>query len=403
MAAAAETLRATYPAWQSADQESLKTKLLTLFYPPLHNFLIYHEPDGLVHTSTAVNQHFFASWDAGAMATIAAIGVFADDRAKYQEALDAFKNGTGNGAIFRAVWDANSGQLMESGRDPEHAQLGIGELATLCEIAWNQGDDLYGYDGNRLLKGFEYTASYLLGNMVPFSTYSDPFRTDTMISQESMPAQVAGAMSNPRPIYEMVWNHYLQRRNVPAPFTRQIAEKIRPEGFNADHIGYGTLFFTREPEIADAGSGAAGGAIDAGRTRMDGAVDAGGADNEGAAGAGDEANHGSGGATGAGGAISPRGDSAVSLGAGGSGGTAPQGSGGMDGGITNAPEFAGGCSCRTALPRRPGVGPGLLVAVGLWLARRRMRQRFHRPTISRPTVATASGRPHTARAPSTIV
>ncbi len=245
LAVTAEVLRATYPGWAAEDQARLKALLLNVFYPPNHNFLIYHEPDGLAHGSTGVNLHFFASWDALALTTVGAIGVFADDRSKYQEAVDYFKNGTGNGAIMRAVFDGETGQLQESGRDPEHAQLGIGLLATFCEIAWNQGDDLYGYADNRLLRGFEYTASYLLGNDVPFKTYTDPFRTYTKVSSEFTAEQIASSRAHPRPIYEMVWNHYINRRGVPAPFTRQIAEKIRPEGYNADHVGFGTILFTR--------------------------------------------------------------------------------------------------------------------------------------------------------------
>jgi len=90
-----------------------------------------------VHTNTGVNQHFFTSWDGGAMATIAAIAVLRRS-AQVSRGDRCLKSGTGNGAIFRAVWNATTGQLMESGRDPEHAQLGIGEIATLCEIAWHQ-------------------------------------------------------------------------------------------------------------------------------------------------------------------------------------------------------------------------------------------------------------------------
>jgi hypothetical protein len=119
------------------------------------------------------------------------------------------------GAILRAVFDGETGQLQESGRDPEHAQLGIGLLATLCEIAWNQGDDLYGYADNRLLRGFEYTASYLLGNDAPFETYTDPYRTFTRMSSEFTAEQIASSRAHPRPIYEMVWNHYLDRRASP--------------------------------------------------------------------------------------------------------------------------------------------------------------------------------------------
>jgi hypothetical protein len=52
-----------------------------------------------------------------------------------------------------------------------------------------------------------------------------------------------------RPIYEMVWNHYERRQNLPAPFTRQAAERIRPEGSaqSSDHPGFGTLLFSLPP------------------------------------------------------------------------------------------------------------------------------------------------------------
>ena len=48
-----------------------------------------------------------------------------------------------------------------------------------------------------------------------------------------------------RPIFEMVWNHYENRKSIAAPYTKQAAEKIRPEGaaFDADHPGFGTLLF----------------------------------------------------------------------------------------------------------------------------------------------------------------
>ena len=56
-----------------------------------------------------------------------------------------------------------------------------------------------------------------------------------------------------RPIYEMVLNHYEKRKGIPAPYTRQAAEKLRPEGaaFQADHPGFGTLLFTLPPAVSD--------------------------------------------------------------------------------------------------------------------------------------------------------
>jgi hypothetical protein len=130
---------------------------------------------------------------------------------------------------------------QESGRDQGHTQLGIGELATLCECAWNQGDDLYGYADNRLLKGFEYTAKYMLGNAVSYKPYKDSYRQQDTISAKSR--------NERRPIYEMVWNHYTNRRGIAAPYTKLLAEAIRPEGYHRDHPGFGTLLFTRTAEI----------------------------------------------------------------------------------------------------------------------------------------------------------
>ncbi len=100
--------------------------------------------------------------------------------------------------------------------------------------------DIYGESDNLLLKGLEYTAKYNLGQEVPFEPYTDLTGKNTA---RRIASQGRGRF---RPIYEMVWNHYEQRRGVPAPFTRQAAERIRPEGAtrNSDHPGFGTLMFS---------------------------------------------------------------------------------------------------------------------------------------------------------------
>ena len=41
--------------------------------------------------------------------------------------------------------------------------MGIGLMGAFCEMAWNQGVDLYGYDDNRFLKAAQYVAKYNLG------------------------------------------------------------------------------------------------------------------------------------------------------------------------------------------------------------------------------------------------
>src|SRR5262249_51289707 len=153
-----------------------------------------------------------------------------DDRELFDRAVDYFRQGQGNGRLTHYIIN-DSGQCQESGRDQQHAQLGLGLLAEACEIAWNQGVDLYSEADNRLLKGFEYSARYNLGQDVPFVATVD------VTGKYHHKAISANGRGRLRPIYEMVWNHYERRRGIPAPFTRQAAERIRPEGaaFTADH------------------------------------------------------------------------------------------------------------------------------------------------------------------------
>ncbi len=93
------------------------------------------------------------------IAALITIGVLCDNEAIFNEGVEYYKNGKGNGSIYNAVpymHGENLGQWQESGRDQQHAQLGVGFMATSCQIAWNQGIDLFGYADNRLLAGAEY-------------------------------------------------------------------------------------------------------------------------------------------------------------------------------------------------------------------------------------------------------
>jgi hypothetical protein len=220
---AAELLRHTDSGWQPLDVAQFERLLRAVFYPIIKNF------------ATFAN----GNWDTGCIKTMMGMGVFLDDRAIFERAVDYYRHGAGNGALRHYILN-ETGQCQESGRDQQHTQLGLGHLAEACEIAWHQGLDLYGESNNRLLKGFEYTAKYNLGYDVPFTPFTDltgKSKARTISSQ---------GRRRLRPLYEMVWNHYERRRGVPAPFTRQAAERIRPEGAakGADHPGFGTLLFT---------------------------------------------------------------------------------------------------------------------------------------------------------------
>lgn len=223
---AAELIRSTYPGWPAAEVREFEQMLRRAVYPAIQDF------------ATFAN----GNWDTGCIKTMLAIGVFCDDRAIFNRALDYYRNGSGNGRLTHYVIN-EAGQCQESGRDQQHAQLGLAHLAEACEIAWNQRVDLYSFADNRLLRGFEYTAQYNLGQTVSFTPFTD---TTGKYKAKVISTERRGAL---RPIYEMVWNHYQNRRGIPAPFTCQAAEKTRPESAaqGADHPGFGTLLFSRRP------------------------------------------------------------------------------------------------------------------------------------------------------------
>lgn len=225
MVNAVEIIRYTDTGWSEDDIRQCERMFLDAVYPTIKDFALFAN----------------GNWDLAAVQTVMAIGVFCNDRAIFENGLHYYANGAGNGRLTNYVIN-ETGQCQESGRDMQHTQLGLALLSTCCEIAWNQGLDLYGYEDNRLLKGFEYTAKYNLGEDVPFQETLD--RTGkyhhTRISRRGR-----GGL---RAVYEQVYNHYVNRAGMDAPYTQKAAEQVRPEGPgrpSADHPGYGTLLFSR--------------------------------------------------------------------------------------------------------------------------------------------------------------
>jgi hypothetical protein len=221
---AAEILRYTNAGWAEKDILVAEKHFKEVIYPVIKDFAPFAN----------------GNWDAAAIKTMMAIGVFCNDREIFERALHYYIVGHGNGSLSHYIIN-DDGQIQESGRDQGHTQLGIAMLAECSEIAWHQGLNLYGYENNRLLKGFEYVAKFNLGNEVPFVPWLD--RTGKYAHKQISQLD-RGSL---RAVYEQVFNHYVHRMGLEAPFTKQAAEKIRPEGPGrpgADHPGYGTLYFT---------------------------------------------------------------------------------------------------------------------------------------------------------------
>ncbi|XHS76317.1 LamG-like jellyroll fold domain-containing protein [Burkholderiaceae bacterium UC74_6] len=241
---AAEILR-TYGGWSATDVTACQQWLLTQFYPLTSSFLKSHNDANITN--------YWASWDLLSLAGMLSIGVFCDRVDIYNEALNYFNYGRGNGALQHMVYarhPGHMGQWQESGRDQGHSTLSISMAASLFEMAWNQGDDLYGQDDNRFLAGAEYVAKANLKDAsgafyaLPFFVYSNRQGTMTAVSDDGRP--------NGRPCWEAVYNHYVKRKGLAAPWVSAMAAQLRPEGntWLGDDLSFGTLTFSRDADVS---------------------------------------------------------------------------------------------------------------------------------------------------------
>ncbi|RYG17270.1 hypothetical protein EON82_24040, partial [bacterium] len=237
-ALAAEVLR-TYPGWAAADQEKFKRMLLDYFYPVCHDFLVRH--------NGAPDSNYWANWDTCNMRAILAIGVFCDDTAKFDEAVEYFKNGRGMGSLKNAVpfvYPGGLGQWQESGRDQAHAMGGMGLLVEMCQVAWNQKLDLFSHDNDRLLAGGEYTAQYTLWKGVPYTYYTNSSKANQYHISRNYKGRLLASH------FELMYNHYVVRQKLKAPHVQLFAGLRRPEPGEVDVFGHGTLTYTLDAKAS---------------------------------------------------------------------------------------------------------------------------------------------------------
>ncbi|MVT08801.1 T9SS type A sorting domain-containing protein [Chitinophaga tropicalis] len=223
MVQAGELLR-IYPGWSETDFTRFKNMCLNYFYPPCHDFL------GKCGA--------WPSWDGPSTAAILYIGILCDDQAKFDEAVDNYKNGAGGGNLLNNVINP-SGQLFEMGRDQPHAELGPQFAAEICQTALNQGVDLFSYADNRLLAGFEYYCKFCLNNPVEWKPYNDCTNNNFYY-----PAMRLQYRINSSPVYELIYNHYVVKKGLSAPYTRAMINLRGLLGTPNEYLGYCALTYT---------------------------------------------------------------------------------------------------------------------------------------------------------------
>lgn len=227
---AAEILRhSRYGGWAPEAVRRCEESFRKVWYPAVSGYALFAN----------------GNWDLAALQAVLAIAVFCDDRVMLENAVRYAVAGAGNGRIEHIVVSA-TGQGQESGRSQSYAQLALGLLANCAAVAWNQGIDLFGHLDNRILRGFEYTARYNLGDdSVPFTVDLD--RTGKYI-KTAISTINRGAF---QPIYELAYAHYVSRRGLSAPNLERVVFRGGTrfiEGNSDDHPAWGTFTQARSAE-----------------------------------------------------------------------------------------------------------------------------------------------------------
>lgn len=276
---AAELMR-DYPGWAAEDFKKFQEWMLTIWYPRCIDFLKRRHdtwPQGRPG-------HYWSNWGLCNVLGVMSIGILCDDVFIYNQGLSYYKydlvgNYTGNqtppirneglteflGNLVPAVHADNRGpygylgQMQESGRDQGHALMALGLAVDICQMAWNQGDDLFSHMDNRLAAGIEFVAAYNSGtDNLPWTEY---WYRDVRTADHNAWKQTdnnGGGRGERRSYWDRIIGHYEGIKGVTMNNSRLMRDVLGPDYGGSggtsggyDHLGFTTLTCTR-PAVTQA-------------------------------------------------------------------------------------------------------------------------------------------------------
>jgi hypothetical protein len=220
---AAEIMRCTYNGWSETDIAKFQNMLRVQYLPTIIHGDCENGNKELAMSEALIN-----------------IGVFNDDRAVFDLGLKMWRGRTPAYIYLKtdgpkplnppgcgtAIWGNKGfmpefvdGILQETARDSHHAWLAFSSMANGAETARQQGVDLYGEQGTRMMAALEFEAQYLKPNNVP------------------APANLTFGLQD---TWEIAYNHFHNRMGFSLPKMGAVIPTNRPTGVN-HHMVWETL------------------------------------------------------------------------------------------------------------------------------------------------------------------
>lgn len=227
----------TYAGLSATDFSSFQAMMRTLFVASATSWLY----------TSLTPLTVYSNWQLSSIAALMSIAVLCDDTDTFNAAVEYFRTGMGNGGLRQTIYfmhPGHLGQTQESGRDQGHNTLSVGLLGVICEMAWNQGIDLYSYDNNRVLAGAEYVA---MGNLYTPGTTTYPTMPFTEYKQRGIDQTTfaTGSQGSTRNEWAVLYNHYVNRKGLAAPHCKAFVDSLIETGSTNDVPGFGTLAYSR--------------------------------------------------------------------------------------------------------------------------------------------------------------
>lgn len=176
--------------------------------------------DRLIMVPTCIGQReyqgwkFKNNWHSTIAELKAQLAVMRGDKALWQAALKQAQE-------VMDFYLHKTGECHETSRDLYHSQFGLGSLLQICELAWQQGIELYSHGDYALVTCMELHASINNGEKPCCCDY-----------------ELKGVGF--QPTWEIGYNHFHGRLRIPMPQTEKLLAKHRPEKY-IFQWGLGTL------------------------------------------------------------------------------------------------------------------------------------------------------------------
>jgi len=220
---AAEIIRYSYKDWSDADIAKFQNMLTTQFLPSLIHGTCENGNKELTISEAIINIAVFNDnrtafdfgvkmWRGRAPATI----YLKTDGPKPIEPVGCGPAIWGNKGFTPEFVD---GLLQETARDSQHANMALAGMVDAAETARQQGVDLYGEQGKRMMAALEFQAQYL-----PPNSAKAPENLEF----------------NLHPTWEIAYNHFHNRMGNSLPKMAAVIPGNRPTGSN-HHMAWETL------------------------------------------------------------------------------------------------------------------------------------------------------------------